>query len=142
MADWRNNLDGFFAKEEVDEGRVKKPEFDVFITDVVLSAFEEIREEMERHDRLATIREAESSANIIVYKVGEEEISYRVHARTLPTGVLPVAEIRCRERKGLKLLTVESMIRNAKPNYALSDITTEDIIDNFVDNYTKRVRNE
>lgn len=142
MTDWRDNLDTFFSKEHVDDGRVKKPEFDVFITDVVLPAFEELRTEMEQHDRLATVREADSSANIIVYKMGEEEISYRVHARTLPTGVLPVAEIRCHERKGLKLLTVESMIRSGTQNYRLSDITPADIIQNFVENYTKRIRNE
>ena len=142
MADWRDNLDGFFSKAEAEEGQVKKPEFDLFITDVVLPAFEELRIEMEKHDRLAMIRQAESSANIIVYKSGEEEISYRVHARTLPTGVLPVSEIRCRERKGLKLVTVESMIRSGPQTYKLSEITSDDIIQNFVENYTKRVRNE
>ena len=83
----------------------------------------------------------DSNATIQIQHRGEEELTYRIGARTLPTGELPVADIRFRERKGLRLLSIESMVRSGT-DYKLSDITTDDIIQHFVENYTKRVQQD
>ena len=140
MTDWRNNLNSFFEKPDTEETSRKRPEFDIFISEVVMPAFEDILKEMESHGRTVTIRSSGSSAAIIVHKGGEEEMTYRIQGRTFPNGVLPFAQIRFRERNGLKLLTVENMFRSGSPDYRLSDITREEIIQNFVENYTKRVQ--
>ena len=64
---------------------------------------------------------------------------YRIQGRTFPNAVLPYAEIRFRERKGLRYIRVESMFRSGSSNYRISDITKDEVIRNFVENYTSRV---
>ena len=140
MADWRNNLAGFFEATEEAQQQEERPEFDQFISGVVLPAFEEIRPELEIHGRTVTIRSALSTAVLIVYNAGDEELMYRIQPRTFPNGVRPFAEVRFRERKGLRRITVESMFRSGSPDYRLSDIARKEVIDNFVENYTRRVK--
>ena len=140
MADWRKNLTDFFESSEEAEQQEERPEFDQFISDVVIPAFEEILPELEAHGRTVTVRSASSTAVLIVHNAGDEELMYRIQPRTFPNGVLPFAEIRFRERKGLRRITVESMFRSGTPDYRVSDITKDEIIENFVENYTKRVR--
>ena len=62
-----------------------------------------------------------------------------MRGRTFPTGVLPFAEIRFRQRKGLRFISVESMLRSGATPYKMADITREEVIQNFLDNYTRRV---
>ncbi|MCK5849653.1 MAG: hypothetical protein KAH23_01965 [Kiritimatiellae bacterium] len=140
MTDWRANLNSFMGEADNIQQQGERPEFDQFISNVVIPAFDEIRSEMEQHGRIATIRTSPSAASVIVRNRGEEEIMYRIQGRIFPNGVLPFAEIRFRQRKGLKLITVESMFRSGTPDYSLSDITSQEIIENFVNNYTKRVQ--
>ena len=139
MADWKQNLGRFFEEPEK-RAENESSVMAHFVTNVALPAFEEIASELRRHHRDVTIRESETSAAIIVCRDGEEELSYRIQGRTFPTQVLPYAEIRFRERKGLKLITVESMFRCGSPDYVMADITKDVIMDDFVDNYARRVR--
>lgn len=139
MSDWKNNLDNFFEKSKEKEVREEKPEFDMFVEDVVVPAFEKVAGSLREHGRFVTIRESDSSAAIIVTNVGEEEMTYRVQGRMFPNGVMPIAEVRFRERKGRRLLTVESTIKGPAVDSRLADITPEHIIRDFVDNYTRRV---
>ena len=140
MSDWRDQLGGFFAatdkKARQDE---EASEWSRFISSVVIPAFEELVIELEKHGRSATVRHSVASAQILVTYNSEEEMLYRVQAKTMPDRVLPCAEIRSRERKGLRYLSTESMFRGATPPYTLSDITKEEIIRNFVAHYTRRV---
>ena len=139
MADWRDNLNDFFDQTEETKQDEEKSEIAGFVSHVVIPAFEEIEMELARHGRYVNIRDTITSAVITVCKEGEEELMYRVQGRTFPNGVLPYAEIRFRERKGLRLLTTESMFRSGSQGYALGDITKEEVIQNFIENYTKRV---
>ncbi|MDA0578537.1 MAG: hypothetical protein O3B24_10620, partial [Verrucomicrobia bacterium] len=88
------------------------------------------------------IRHAATSAALTVLRDGEEEMIYRVQGRMFPMGVVPFAEVRYRERKGLRLLRTESMFRSGKPDYTLKDVTIAEIIHNFLDHYKRRVRVE
>lgn len=140
MSDWRDQLGGFFAatdkKARQDEEAV---EWSRFILSVVMPAFEELVAELEKHGRCAAMRHSVASAQILVTFNGEEEMLYRVQAKTMPDRILPCAEIRSRERRGLRYVTIESMFRSATPPYKLTDITKEEIIRNFVAHYTRRV---
>lgn len=113
-----------------------------FIRKIALPAFSELREELEKSGRDVTIRHSESTATIIVYGNGEEEITYRIQSRTFPNGILPYADIRFKERKGLKLIRAESMFRSGKPDYTLQDVTNEEIIRNFLKHYLPRLKAE
>jgi len=139
MADWKNNLGDFFRESEKPNTPEETSEIGRFIVNVAVPAFEEISREMSRYDRMASIRQTESSVSITVYKLGEEEFAYRITARTLPTRIVPAAEIRFRERKGRKLVTVENLIRTGWTDYSMADITKDDVIEDFIRHYTHRV---
>ena len=140
MTDWKKDLGSFFERKEASRDHDEGTEFNRFIADVVVPALEDVASEMRSHGRTATIRSTQTTATVIIHYRGEEELSYRIQGRTFPDGaVRPYAEVRFRERKGLKLLTAESMFRTGDHTYALSEITAEEVIRNFVENYTQRV---
>jgi hypothetical protein len=139
MSDWQKQLGNFFAKTEETKQKEERPEFARFISEVVMPAFEKLAEELKKHGRDVTIRDAAASATLLVHAAGKEEFMYRIQGRTFPNAVLPYAELRFRERKGLKLIHTENMLRSGPPNYALSDITVQEVIGNFIANYTSRV---
>ena len=140
MTDWRKELNGFFQKTEETKEQEERSELAGFIADTALPAFGQLSEELEKHGRDVTIRNSVTSATIIVSLHGDEELTYRIQGRTFPNNVLPYAEIRFRERKGLKLIKAESMFRSGPPDYTLSDITIDEIITNFLDHYTRRAQ--
>ena len=137
---WREDLGSLLDPSKTRQTETREPELGRFIRECVLPAFQELSDELERYGRTVVVRDSLTSAALIVSKGGEEEMSYRVQGRTFPTGVLPYAEVRFRERKGRRLIRVESMFRSGKPNYTLFDVTTEEIIRNFLDQYKRRVQ--
>ncbi len=139
MANWRQNLDSFFRDEEGKQQQEASP-LAAFIGRVALPALEDVAEELQAHGRAVKIRSTETSATIIVEHNGEEEMTYRIQGRTFPNQVLPYAQVRFRQRKGLRFITVESMIRRGNAQYGMSDITQEEVIQDFIDNYTRRVQ--
>lgn len=140
MSNWQNNLSSFFKETKKNDELEKKSEIETFISDVALPGFTEIAAELESHKRVVTIRSASSSIAIVISYDGEEELSYRIQGRMFPTGMLPYAEIRYRQRGGLKLVTVESLFRPGSQNYRTTDITKEEVIQHFIKNYTSHVK--
>jgi choline/glycine/proline betaine transport protein len=141
MSDWRDDLGSFFTNNEKVRQQEHRSELEEFVGKTVMPALEQLAVEMKKHGRRATVRPSATSAALIVYRADEEEMTYRVKGRTLPNGVLPCAEIRFRERKGLKFITVESMFRTGTQDaFTLSDVTQDEIIQNFVRHYTTRVQ--
>lgn len=137
--DWKGDLGAFFTKTRKATEARKRPEFVRFIEEVVMPAFAVIREEMTRHGRTVTVRQTEASASVLIALNGVEEMMYRIQARTLPDRVLPYAEIRARERRGLKYVATEQMFRSGAPDYHLADVTRDEVIRSVVTNYTARV---
>ena len=137
--DWRDNLREFFEETEDEQPDQGGKEFPRFIGEVAVPAFRELAGELEKHGRTATIRNSVTSAALIVQRAGEEEMTYRIQGRTFPDRTLPYAEIRFRERRGLRLIRVESMFRSGEEDYRLEDITKEEVIRDFLDNYVRRV---
>lgn len=138
MKEWRQRLDSFFEKNAAPTPQEEGTEFSQFIANVVIPAFEELAPELEKHGRTVVIRNSVTSAAMIIQCGGEEEMTYRVQRRRYPNTVLPYAEIRSRERRGLRYLTVESMYRSGTTSYKLADISKEEIIQNFLENYIRR----
>ena len=143
MSDWRDQLGSILNEAAAHKVETKTTEYARFMSDVVLPAFAEIAGELEKYGRQVMIRSSETAATMIVNSnEGDEEMMYRLQGRTFPHGELPYAEIRFRERKGLKLITVESMLRSGAPDYALTDVKGEEIISNFLDHYRRLVKND
>lgn len=140
MADWRNSLNSFFKESEQGDQETQKTPFERFISDVAVPAFEELRKELEQHGRRVTIRESSSSAVVTVTNGGTEEITYSLQERSFPDRMLPIAKVRMRERGGLKLVTVDAMLRSGAPDYTTEDITQEEVINSILHHYMSRVK--
>ena len=138
--DWRNNLESFLETAERRKREKSSYNMSDFMQGVVTPAFEELTRELAKYGRDVTIRHTEASASLTVQMGGNEEIRYRILGRPFPTGIRPYAQIRCRERNGLRLITVESMIRSGTQDYTIEDISKDEIIQNFLDNYIRRVK--
>ncbi len=140
MADWQNNLDSFFTQTNEENTTREVTPLERFIRDVAIPAFNEMRTQMEKHGRELTVRQTVSSVTAQVHYNGNEELSYRLHERLFPNGPLPYAEVRFRERKGLKILRVESMLRSGQPDYRIEDLEKEEVIKSFLDHYMRAVK--
>ena len=140
MTNWRDSLDQFFEDTEEQEQSRKDTALSCFVRDVAVPAFDELGEQLSRHGREISVRETDSSVTAVVQHAGAEEISYRIHGRLFPNGVLPYAEVRFKERKGLKIIRVESMFRSGAPDYAIEDLTKEEVIRNFLSHYMRAVQ--
>jgi hypothetical protein len=55
--------------------------------------------------------------------------------RSLPTAVVPYAEVRTRERRGFRITKSEAVFRDNGAAYNLDDVTTEDVIRVFLKCY-------
>ena len=137
MADWRDNLSQFMGGSQASEAEPEPSEFERFIKHVALPAFRSAKAEFESHGRQVTIREAEASAVIIVNRDNEEELSYRLSAKTLPTATVPLAAIRYKERKGLRYVTKESMLRSGGAGYTVSDVSETEVIEHLITHYMR-----
>ncbi|MFT5241128.1 MAG: hypothetical protein ACI9OU_001753 [Candidatus Promineifilaceae bacterium] len=139
MSDWKNELGDLLSNTGV--GRVEGDAGDLhrFFNETALPAFEALSAELEKHGRRTQVRSTTSSATLTVTNNGEEEMNYRLQPRRFPNGVRPYAEVRFRERKGLKLITVESMVRSGSSEYNISDISKDEVIKSFLEQYKRRV---
>ena len=140
MPDWRKDLKNFFDETEKEEQERDPSGMTRFIAQVAVPALQKVGDELTQHGRDVDVRNAGTSAAIVVRYHGEEEMTYRLQGRTFPNGTLPFADIRCRQRKGLKLVRVESMVRSGNPDYSIDDITEDEIIANFLQHYKRRVQ--
>jgi hypothetical protein len=140
MANWQNKLDGFFAESEKADNEPKQSPFEKFLSDVAAPAFEELRPAFEKHKRRVVIRSSASSAVITVFDGTTEEIMYRLQERTLPDRKLPYAQVRMRERGGLRLVTVEAMLRQGNSDYYTEDLTRADVISSVLQHYMSRIK--
>jgi hypothetical protein len=141
MSDWRADLGSTFRKSEK---RVQRQTSEMlrFINDIVIPAFTELRDELVTHRRDVTIRQTDSSVGMIVHFEGEEEITFRVQSRTYPSGIVPYADLRYRERRGLKFVRTESLFRAGKQNYTVADVTKDEVIQSFLKHYLPLLQRE
>lgn len=140
MSDWQQTLDSFFEETKETEKVTEETELTRFIHNVANPAFEELRNQLTKHGRQVTMRETESSVTVLVHCQGKEELSYRIHGRLFPHGVLPYAEIRFKERKGLKIICVDSMLRSGTSDYSIDDLEKTEVIKHFLDHYMRAVQ--
>jgi len=140
MTDWRKDLGSLLTNADEQKVQAQQSEIGRFIAEVGIPAMEQLTEELKAHGRHVNIRNAVTSAVMIVTFNGEEEVTYRLQGRTFPNGTLPFAEVRFRERKGLRLIRVESMLRSGTSEYAMEDLAVDDVIRNFLEHYRRCVQ--
>ncbi len=131
--DWRVELNGLLGtRTRTTRAEKEDAIFQSFLSQTVLPAFTQIGEELAKYGRESIVREAPAAAMLTVRNGDEEEISFRVLRRSLPTSVVPYAEIRARERRGLRIMKSEAVFRDSSGPYSLDDVAAEDIIRVFM----------
>ncbi len=139
MAHWKNQLDLFFDESEKDESEKIKTSFEKFLSEEAIPAFEELSKKLKEHGRQISIRKSVSAAVMTVSDGNTEEIMYRLQERRLPNKTLPYAQVRMRERGGLKLVTIEAMVRTGS-DYQTEDLTKDDVIQSVLQHYMSRIK--
>ncbi len=141
MAEWQEDLGAFFRQKEQTHAELERSEMERFISDVAVPAYEQLKAELQKYGRMASVRETASAATITVQHKGVDEFRYSLQGRTFPEGVLPFAELLSRERKGIRMIRTESMVRSGS-DYRLADVTPEEVIAHFLSHYKRSVREE
>jgi len=142
MENWKIILANFFnkQKEEKAEKEVKRSQeklrVEKFYSKIVNPALEELKSELKKHGREVEVyTERKDFASIIVNFEAEEELDYSIEVRISPGRVFPRPVIHYTEWASSRRLRVEGLLRKGNQDYDISDITKEEIIEHFLNEY-------
>lgn len=142
MADWKSELDKVFGDKENQEAETSrrleqlKSGVPAYFETVVVPAFNELKEQLEKRDRQVEVRGNQDSASIEVRIHGVMEIHYAVHVLIWPTHVHLYVATKLRE--GGKSLRGESSIKRGSED-SIENITKEDIVSDFLRLYKGQI---
>jgi len=132
--DWRAELNKIIdTKAKTTRAEMESERFVKFLEHVALPAFQELSAELGKHDRKVTVRQTSISATLSVANGDTEEISFRILSRSLPSGIVPYAEVRM--RKGQRLVKAESQLKGAGAARTIENVTVADVIAGFLSYY-------
>lgn len=134
MSDWRKELSGILEKRaRASRAEKESAQFEKFLQEVAKPALEELAEELKLHNRMSQIRLTPASILLTVRNEDTEEIAFRVLKRSVPTAIVPYAEVRL--RKGLRFVKMESTLRDTTEPIAVQNSTKDDVINCFLRHY-------
>jgi len=149
MKNWKKNLASFFEtqKESKREKEIKhhheKLRVEEFYSKIVNPAFEELKSELKRHGRdVEVYTERKDFASIIVNFEGAEELDYSIEVMISPVYVFPRPVIHYTEWASSRRLRVEGLLRKGRQDYDISDVTKEEIIEHFLNEYKNYIEFE
>jgi hypothetical protein len=139
--DWKSELGSFLEEKRKDKKEERRLELEAFLRDVALPAFQELKAELEKHDRTVAIRDSPTSISIKVTHQGEEEITYSLQARTFSDRTVPYPNVRYRERRGVRFVTTEGTFGSgATQAPPVAEVTHKDVIRSFLSYYMRHSR--
>ena len=149
MENWKKILATFFKKQK--EGRGEKEikhsqeklRVEKFYSTIVSPAFNELKSELRKYGREVEVyTERKDFASIIVSFEAEEELDYSIEVMISPVHVFPRPVIHYTEWASSRRLRVEGLLRKGTQNYDISDITKEEIIEHFLNEYRNYIEFE
>ena len=139
---WKKKLANFFEKQkEEKEGKEEKhshekSRVEKFYSTIVKPAFEELKSELKKHGRAVEVyTERRDFASIIVQFESEEELDYSIEVMLYPGLAFPRPVIHYTEWASSRRLRVEGLLRTGIQDYDISDITIDEIIEHFLNEY-------
>ena len=141
MEDWKKDLNELFNKKEIkeqqNEEKMRKVELEVkrFYSSIVNSAFQEIKSELEKHDRKVEVYIGKKYASITVKFQRIEELIYSVKVYMSPRGASPYPEIKFIDAKDKKRSSAIGQYGISSNDYDITNITKEIIIKDFLRQY-------
>jgi hypothetical protein len=129
--DWRAELNQIIdSRAKATRAELESARFVQFLESVVMPAFQELSAELGKHDRKVTVRQTSISATLSVSSGDTEEISFRILSRSMPSGIVPYAEVRM--RKGQRLVKAEGHLKGTNPASTIEHVATADVIAGFL----------
>jgi hypothetical protein len=142
MKNWKKMLASFFEiqKEEKEKKEKKhsheKLRVEEFYSTIVNPAFEELKSELKKHGREVDVyTERRDYASIIVQFEGAEELDYSIEVMLYPGLAFPRPVVHFTEWASSRRLRVEGLLRAGIQDYDISDITIDEIIEHFLNEY-------
>ena len=142
MNDWKKILASFLEKQEGGKGEKEekrsqeKLRVEKFYATIVNPAFEELKSEFNKYGREVEVyTERRDFASIIVQFEGDEELDYSIEVMLYPNLAFPRPVIHYTEWASSRRLRAEGFLRKGTQDYDISDITKEEIIENFLNEY-------
>jgi len=142
MNDWKKILASFFEKQKEEKGEKEekrsqeKLRVEKFYSTIVNPAFEELKSELKKHGReVEAYTERRDFASIVVQFEGEEELDYSIEVMLYPGLAFPRPVIHYTEWTSSRRLRAEGFLRKGIQDYDISDITKEEIIEHFLNEY-------
>jgi hypothetical protein len=142
MKNWKKILASFFEKqkEEKEEKEKKhsheKLRVEKFYSTIVNPAFKELKSELKKYGREVDVyTERRDFASIIVQFEGEEELDYSIEVMLSPGLAFPRPVIHYTEWASSRRLRTEGFFRTGIQDYDISDITIDEIIEHFLNEY-------
>lgn len=142
MADWKSELQKVFGKHQEDEAAAgrgmaqSKAKVPGFFKLVVLPAFVELKEQLEKLDRQVEVREHEDCASLEVKFKDEVELYYGVQVLLWPSHAHVYVVTKMRD--GGQRLRGESAIKRGSED-SVDNITKQDIIADFLRLYKGQI---
>jgi hypothetical protein len=142
MRDWKKILASFLEKQKEEKGEKEekrsqeKSRVEKFYSTIVNPAFEELKSELRKYGREVEVyTERKDFASIIVQFEGDEELDYSIEVMLYPGLAFPRPVVHYTEWASSRRLRVEGLFRKGIQGYDISDITKDEIIENFLNEY-------
>jgi len=142
MKNWKKTLASFLEKQKEEKGEKEenrsqeKMRIQKFYQTIVNPAFEELKSELRKHGREAEVyTERRDFASIIVQFESEEELDYSIEVMLFPGNAFPRPVIHYTEWASSRRIRVEGIFKSGMQNYDISDITRDEIIEHFLNEY-------
>jgi hypothetical protein len=142
MKNWKKMLAGIFEKQKEEKEKKEKKHsqeklrVEEFYSTIVNPAFEELKSELKKYGREVNVyTERRDFASIIVQFEGEEELDYSIEVMLYPGLAFPRPVIHYTEWASSRRLRVEGLLRKGIQDYDIFDITKDEIIENFLNEY-------
>jgi hypothetical protein len=142
MKNWKKMLADIFEKQKEEKEKKEKKHsqeklrVEEFYSTIVNPAFEELKSELKKHGREVNVyTERRDFASIIVQFEGEEELDYSIEVMLYPGLAFPRPVIHYTEWASSRRLRVEGLLRKGIQDYDIFDITKDEIIENFLNEY-------
>jgi len=149
VENWKKILATILKKQKEDRGKKEikhsheKVRVEKFYSTIVNPAFKELKSELKRHGREVEVyTERKDFASIIVNFEAEEELDYSIEVMISPVRVFPRPVIHYTEWASSRRLRVEGLLRKGIQNYDISEISKEEIIEHFLNEYQNYIEFE
>lgn len=141
MNNWKKELEAHFIEQTVTKKEIEvqketmKKTIKRFMKKEVLPAFEELEKELIKYKREAQLEKKKDWVAFLVKRKKKKEFVYEINISADGDRLMASKSVYMPNEKGKLKLGVEGKISNPENSPLIEKITSEDIINDFLDHY-------